>query len=509
MIRAYGAAAVRAAEEPLLAAGVPLMRDAARALAIAAARAVRRPEAVLGLVGGGNNGGDALWALTELARRGISTRAALCASTVHAEGLAAARAAGVTIIPIVTDGDLDLPGLREAARRSRVWIDGLAGIGLRGALRDPLARVVATLNEARRMATREPFVIAVDVPSGVVDSGAVQGEIMRAHLTVTMGAAKPALLLPPACEAAGRVEVVELGLPLDPVTAAVRRLGAADVGELYPWPRRDDHKYTRGVVGVWAGSADYPGAAVLACAGALATGPGMVRYLGPVPSVPDHHPEVVTVPGRIQAALVGSGIAGPPGALAALAEAAGEGVPLVIDAGALEVLGRVPVRAPVIVTPHAGELAALTGVTRRAVDADPAAAAQRTATEWGVVVLLKGPVTVVAAPDGTLFSQDGVTAWLASAGSGDVLAGMLASMLAMLQARAEAAGAALGHAEVAAAGAAVSWLHSRAAARVSGADPTGSAGGPLTASRLAAAVPRLVAELPRQARNARVGESWS
>ncbi|NCD18740.1 MAG: bifunctional ADP-dependent NAD(P)H-hydrate dehydratase/NAD(P)H-hydrate epimerase [Actinobacteria bacterium] len=506
MIRAYGADSIRAAEAPLLAAGVPLMRQAARAVATATVREIRDRgqrvpgSVVLALVGGGNNGGDALWAAADLARRGVAAHAALCARTVHAEGLAAARSAGVRIVRVVPEdgGEPDLAALLDVSRRSGAWIDGLAGIGLSGPLRDPLARIVAALEEERRASPDEPVVIAVDVPSGVVGSGAAPGDVLRAHLTVTMGAAKPALLLPPACAAAGRVEVLDLGLPLDPATVAVRRLGAADVADLFPWPRREDHKYTRGVVGVWAGSAAYQGAAVLASAGALAAGPGMVRYLGPVASVRDHHPEVVTAPGRIQAALVGSGIAGPEAALHALQEAAGHDVPLVADAGVLEVLDDVAhsLAAPAIVTPHAGELAALLGATREDVEADPASAALRYAADRGLTVLLKGHVTVVATPDGELYGQDGQTSWLASAGSGDVLAGLLAALVAMLQARAEPRG--LGHGELAAAGAAASWLHSRAGVRAAHgrADRPGS-GGPLTASSVARHLPAVIAALPR------------
>ena len=502
MIRAYGAAAVRAAEEPLLAAGVPLMRHAARALALATVREIRARgqrvpgSAVLALVGGGNNGGDALWAVADLARRGLAAHAALCAPAVHAEGLAAARAAGVRLVRVVPEdgGPPDLAALLAVARRSGAWIDGLAGIGLRGPLREPLAAIVMALDDERRSAPDEPVVIAVDVPSGVADSGAVAGAVLPAHLTVTMGAPKPALLLPPACGAAGRVEVVDLGLPLDPARVAVRRLGPADVADLFPWPRREDHKYTRGVAGIWAGSDAYRGAAVLACAGALAAGPGMVRYLGPVASVRDHLPEVVTAPGRLQSALVGSGIAGREAAESALRAAAGHGVPLVVDAGALEALR--DVTGPTIITPHAGELAALLGVPRAGVEGDPATAALDLAAARGVSVLLKGPVTVVAAPDGTLYSQDGGTPWLASAGSGDVLAGILTTLLALRQARAEEDGGSLGAGDLAAAGAAAAWLHARAGERAARASGPG-AGGPLTAREVAAAVPAVLAALPR------------
>lgn len=508
MIRAHAADTIRAAEAPLLAAGVPLMRQAARALAVAATREIRAHgqrvpgSVVLALVGGGNNGGDALWAAADLARRGVAVHVAVCAPAVHAAGLKAAEAAGARVVRVVgaQDGAPDLEALLGAARRAGVWLDGLAGIGLRGPLREPLATIVAALAAERDAAPDEPVVIAVDVPSGVGDSGASPGPVLRADLTVTMGAPKPALLLPPANAFAGRLEVVELGLPLPATEAAVRRLGAADVSDLFPWPRRGDHKYTRGVAGLWAGSAAYHGAALLACAGALAVGPGMVRYLGPVPTVRDHHPEVVTAPGRIQAALVGSGIAGD-GAAEALDAALAHEVPVVVDAGGLAALDVVVAADPVpacIVTPHAGELAALLGCDRADVEADPAGAARTYAALRGVVVLLKGPTTVVATAAGDLLSQEGQTPWLASAGSGDVLAGILVGLIALLQARAQEDASVLGDGDLALAGAAAAWLHARAGLRAARAVPgKPGSGGPLTAGAVARAVPRVLADLPR------------
>jgi len=509
MIHGWGTDAIRRAEEPLLAAGVPLMRHAARAVATTVVREIRARgqrvpgSVVLVLVGGGNNGGDALWAAADLARRGVRAVVALCAATVHAEGLAAASAAGARVVRIVPGdgGGADLASLVTLARAAGVWIDGLAGIGLRGALRDPLARVVATLEAERAEAPDEPVVIAVDVPSGLGDTGGVPGPVLRADVTVTMGGAKSPLLLPPACLLAGELEVVDLGLPLSPAEARVARLGAADVADLYPFPRREDHKYSRGVVGVWAGSAPYPGAAHLACAGALAVGPGMVRYLGTVASVRERHPEVVGAPGRIQAALVGPGIAGATAARAAFGEAREPEVPLVVDAGALGVLAAQDPPRLCVATPHAGELAGLLGTSRAEVESDPAAAATAWATERGVVVLLKGPVTVVAAPDGALFSQGGSTPWLATAGSGDVLAGVLAGLLAMVEARAEEEARELDPREVARTAAAAAWLHSRAALRAVGLrapEPGGpGAGGPLQAHRIADRVPTVIAGLPR------------
>lgn len=505
MIRAYDSPTIRAAEEPLLAAGVPLMREAARALAMRVIHELRDAGArvagsvALGLVGGGNNGGDALYALADLAHRGLTTHAALCSPSVHRGGLAAARRAGVRVVPIVDDAhSADLPALLDLAARSGVWLDGLAGIGLSGPLREPLAGIVEALAQEKAASPDEPVVIAIDVPSGVGDDGAVRGPLLRADVTVTMGAAKPGLLLPPAAEYAGRIQIVELGLPLAASEHRVERLGAADVADLYPWPRRADHKYTRGVVGIWTGSERYPGAAALSVDGALAAGAGMVRHLAAVPGLTSVHPEVVTADGRIQAAVVGSGMEGAGAARAALDEALSRGVPVVVDAGGLTELGAVLAHradpAPILATPHAGELATLLGVSRRAVERHPAMRARELADRLGVVVLLKGPITVVAPPAGPVLSQDGETPWLATAGSGDVLAGIAGSLLALAQTRAEEEGDTLRDEAAARLGAAAAWLHARAGL-IAATHPGGT--GPIRARDIAAALPGVLASLPR------------
>lgn len=500
MIRAYASADVRAAEEPLLAAGLPLMRDAACALALAAVHEIRAAgqrvsgSVVLGLVGGGNNGGDTLYALADLAHRGVAGHAALLSASVHPEALAAARAAGVHIAEVQTGDGLDRVKVLALARRSGVWFDGIAGIGLTGPLREPIASLVGDLAAEKASSPDPAVVIAVDVPSGVGDDGAVRGPVLPADLTVTMGAAKPGLLLPPVDSLAGRVQIVEFGLPLAERPVAVARLSGEDVSDLYPWPRQADHKYTRGVVGVWAGSEAYTGAAELACRGALAVGPGMVRYRGGAPAVRERLPEVVTADGRIQAALIGSGMEDGGEARAALDEALARGVPLVVDAGALSPLADVlPQRAdpaPCVITPHAGELARLMGIGRKDVEARPALRAREFAERTGTVVLLKGPTTIVVSPAGDLYSQADGTGWLASAGSGDVLAGVLAGLLALAQARAEEQGGAVEDREAAALAAAAAWLHGAGGCRASG-------GGPVRAAGVARAVAEVLAQLPR------------
>ncbi|ROR73582.1 bifunctional ADP-dependent NAD(P)H-hydrate dehydratase/NAD(P)H-hydrate epimerase [Bogoriella caseilytica] len=522
MITAHTAEAVREAEEPLLAAGVPLMERASFALSTAIARELRAREQpvsgarVLLLVGGGNNGGDALHAGAYLARRGCAVRAALLApeARVHPAGLSAARRAGVQVEQVAGED-----GLVSLAASHPVWVDGLTGIGASGGLRSPLAEAVEALTdraaELRRVGS-PPLIVAVDVPSGIgVDDGSLPGPVLPADLTVTMGAVKAGLVLPPAAPLAGRIEVVDLGLELG--EAEAMSLEEGDAAARWPVPGTADHKYTRGVLGVAAGSATYPGAAVLTVAGALATGPGMVRYLG-APSVSaavlGAYPEVVAGSGRVQAWVLGPGVDPDDEIrleeLAEYRDAAAEaGVPVIFDAGGLSLLHEREVKAegPTVITPHAGELAALltargNDVARAEVDAAPAAHARRAAQLTGAVVLLKGSATVIAAPDGPRYVQAEATGWLATAGAGDVLAGVLGTLATAAQSTAEAGHRRVTARELADVAALAVFVHGRAARRAAGLPPHalpaaagGPAGHPLRAGDVAAALPAVIGEL--------------
>ena len=341
--------------------------------------------------------------------------------------------------------------------------DGLLGIGGRPGLREDAVAAMALFPDVP--------VVAVDTPSGVdVDTGRLAGPHVRADLTVTFGTHKICHLVEPAAAACGAVHLVDIGLDLP--APALEAFGAADVAAMIPTPRADDHKYTRGVVGVRTGSATYPGAAVLGVAGAVSGLCGMVRYSGgAADAVRAAHPEVVAGEGRVQAWVVGSGSgddAGP-----ALERALRDDVPVVVDADAL--LHVRAATAPMVLTPHAGELAAMLGVDRTEVEADQLAFARHAAQEYDAVVLLKGRHTLAARPDGFVRVTTSGTPWLAVAGAGDVLAGVIGALLA----------AGLDPFDAASAG---SWLHGAAASYA-------SAGGPLTSARVAAAVPEVVAGL--------------
>jgi ADP-dependent NAD(P)H-hydrate dehydratase / NAD(P)H-hydrate epimerase len=464
---------VRVAEDALLAvtpAGA-LMKRAAGGLAHAIAAYLGRVYGtrVLLVVGAGNNGGDALFAGAMLAGRGAAVHAVLLVpDKAHAAGLAALRAAGGRVV--------------EAPRgRYDVAVDGIVGIGGSGPVRPEAAALVESLGDV-------PWV-AVDVPSGVeVDTGEVHGPHVRAALTVTFGSHKPALLVDPAAQAAGAVHLVDIGLDLP--GAQIEALQAHDVARLLPRPAIDAHKYTRGVVGVRAGSAEYPGAGLLAVAGASAGLAGMVRFV-PAPAGDDvatcpapvealvlaAHPEAVLAPGQVQAWVVGSGAGA--SAAAQLRAALADEVPLVVDADALGIVeecGGVEGR-PVVLTPHAGELARMTGSTRDRIEAEQLAGARQAARRFGCVVLLKSRHTLVADPEGRVRVTTVGPPWLATAGAGDVLAGLIGALLA----------AGLTPFDAASAG---SWVHGAAATSV-------RPGGPLVAGEVANAVPGVCAELLR------------
>jgi NAD(P)H-hydrate repair Nnr-like enzyme with NAD(P)H-hydrate dehydratase domain len=262
-------------------------------------------------------------------------------------------------------------------------------------------------------------------------------------------------------------------------------------------PRPDDDKYSRGVLGVITGSELYPGAAVLGVDAALRTGLGMVRYVGPERAanlVLQRRPEAVHTPGRVSAWLIGSGMDHNDRDAATRArcqEAIAQGLPTVLDGGALDLLGDAP--GPVVITPHFRELARLWLTVRPTADSRdpaeltaaiavaPAEWAVRAAEEWGVTVLLKGHETWIASPDVRLVTRS-APSWLATAGAGDALGGILGALVATHAPQAAQPGA-LAHLAASA-----TVIHGLAAERA-------SAGGPLTILDLTTAVSGVVADL--------------
>ena len=274
-----------------------------------------------------------------------------------------------------------------------------------------------------------------------------------------------------------------------------REWTAEDSAEWIAVPSADDDKYTRGVLGVITGSNDYPGAAVLGVEAAWRAGAGMVRYIGPrraSTAVLAQRPETVTVAGRVQGWLVGSGIDPHRRSFVLqgdLQHALASRVPAVLDAGGLDLVGSHT--APTVITPHARELASL--LTTREIDAsatdvraDTAAWAERAARELGVVVLLKGAVTRIIDPDRDAYTVTAPTHWLATAGSGDILGGILGALIATNH-----AALAVDADVLAKLAATAAWVHGEAAKRAS--DAVG--GGPIVALDIAAALPAVIGSL--------------
>lgn len=503
MISAYSGTAVRAAEKPLLDAGdgPELMQRAAYGLyAVCARELLRRRGSLYGarvtvLAGAGNNGGDALYAGARLAGRGTATTAVLTTDSAHPQGLAAFRAQGGRIVSLASAGE---ESLRICADADLV-IDGVLGTGGRGGLRGPAARLAQELNARAALTGRGPLMIACDLPSGVdADTGQADGEHFTADVTVTFGAVKTGLMTGPGALAAGRIEPIDIGLGTPP-GPRLQRLETADVSQLLSVPRKSDHKYTRGVLGIAAGSATYPGAAVLATGAALAAGVGMVRYLGPEPVcrlINAAHPEVVCATGTVPPAHVQAWLAGPGAGMdeeqrRRAVDAMASGLPAVIDADAISSVER-GLGPQVILTPHAGELAALLHrlgdtVSRDLIEGDPLRYARRAAELTGATVLLKGWATITAAPTGETYSQADATPWLAAAGSGDTLSGILGALLATDRGSRDAQRPPPpGH--YAALAAAAASIHGRAGSRAAQA-------GPVSPSALPASVRAVIAEL--------------
>lgn len=454
---AHGVDEVRAVEAELhrLLPHGALMQRAAAGLAAACADLLGAVYGarVLVLAGSGDNAGDALFAAARLARRGARVEALLVAGATHSAALDELRSAGGRVVGAPsTSADL--------------VVDGIVGIGSRGCLRGRAAEVVAELGQG------DAAVVAVDVPSGVgVDSGSLDGPHVDADLTVTFGTHKVAHFLEPAAAASGVVELVDIGLAPFLGDPMLEVLQPVDVRRLLPEPQTSDHKYSRGVVGIAAGSAEYTGAGLLVVSASVATGlAGMVRYVGASADLVRHqHPEVVVGEGQVQAWVVGPGLGDD--SAETVTKVLSQQLPAVVDAEALQFL---PTRCagPVVLTPHAGELARLLDTERTEIEADMLAAARTAAARFSAVVLLKGARSVIAEPDGRVRVNASGVPWLATAGAGDVLAGVVGTLLA----------AGLSGFDAASVGA---WLHGSASALASG-------GGPISASSVAAALPLAV-----------------
>jgi len=444
------AAAMRAAEQAAIDAGTSvaqLMERAGAALAEAAYR-FAGPLPALILCGPGNNGGDGYVAARYLAERGIQVRVAALAEPASATAQAARAQWDGAVEP-----------LTESTEPAPLLIDALFGTGLKRGLDEPAAQHLS------RLCSAAVARVACDLPSGVEsDGGAELGDVPDFDLTVTFGALKPAHRLSPAMHRCGRVALADIGIA---ASGQWHEIAAPALPPLDP----GGHKYSRGLVHALSGK--MPGAIALAARAAALAGAGIVRIstsrsIDNLPAAVIQTDTATVNDDRISCLLVGPGMGDIPQLLTL---ALTTSVPKVIDADAIDQVGD-PARLrgqDAILTPHEGEFCKLFGTLEGAKPERALEAARRS----GAVVVYKGPDTLVAAPDGRLGFAPPAPAWLASAGSGDVLAGLAATMRARGMPAFEAACAA-------------AWLHGRAA---------DLAGPQMIADDLAEAIPAAIAAL--------------
>lgn len=459
----------------------------------------------LGLVGSGNNGGDALVAFCYLQEWGWQTTAYVVRPRPEKDALLArAQAAGVEILNIETD--VKFKQLKAALEQHDVLLDGVLGTGIQLPLRGAIAKVLDFVGDQLSEMEAPPLVVAVDCPSGVdCDDGEAAPECIPAAMTVTMAAVKRGLLQLPAYDLIGELVGVEIGLPEGlPACDAIRRevITAEWVSEHLPERPSDAHKGSFGTALIVAGSMEFSGALALAGEAAYRSGAGLVTLGAAAPlhsalagRLPEatwlllpHEKGAIAAAAaetvrenlkRVTALLIGPGFG--------LADATGEFIkrllsnhapkkggslgfvkvpeaevqkealalpPLVVDADGLKLLAKLPdwagqLPAQSVLTPHPGEMSVLTGLETAEIQADRLSIAERFAAAWGQVVVLKGAFTVIAAPDSRTMIVPVASSALARAGSGDVLAGLITGLRAQGMEAFEAA-------------AAGAWIHAQA-----------------------------------------------
>lgn len=433
------------------------------------------------VAGRGNNGGDAFAAARFLKTEGFDVEVWLAAAANEIRGdalkhLSRMRAAGVDLLELPTMEDWDAGPPND---RIDLIVDGILGVGIRGPARGPAAAAVHMVNA---LACRA-LVVAIDVPSGMdADSGETRGEAVKADLTVTIGLPKIGLVLPPAIDHVGTVEWVDIGFPAD----EIRRLAydmelitAADIYDLLPPRPRQAHKGSFGHLLLVGGSDGMAGSMILATQAAVRSGCGLVSaavprciaatVAGAVPEAMVHGVknndtgsldpaaiEAITgLRARCDAMAIGPGMTTHPGTRTVLEALLGDHhQPSVLDADAINVFSGETrllknVATPLVLTPHPGELARLTGQDTAAIQADRRRFTTQTARDTGAVVVLKGAGSVVAAPESIPHINMTGNPGMATGGMGDVLTGLLGGLLARGLPPFDAARAAV-------------WLHGRA-----------------------------------------------
>ncbi len=450
-VRALDAGAVSELGLP----SVVLMENAGgQAAAQIRARCADQLGHVLVLGGVGQNGGDAWVVARHLSLHGIASDCFLLGERTKVKGDAAINLRALEALGVVVSELTSVEALSAPLARATLIVDGLFGTGLDRPLAGLARALVERLNES------ETPLVALDLPSGVdADTGQVLGAAPRARLTVTFAAHKPGLHQHPGATLAGEVVCVSIGVPLNLHGAGPRAdlglIEGRDVAERLPRRAPDAHKGTNGHVLVIAGSAGKTGAALLSASAALRMGAGLVT-LASDPETQralDHKVvEIMTAaidPGQRSAAVhalaqgksaavIGPGLGLAPDAQAFARELAlSLALPAVLDADALTALvgslaGLRSAAAARVLTPHPGEAARLLGCSSAEVQAERVSRARALADQSGQVVVLKGARTVIASPSGQLRIASAGTPALGSAGTGDVLAGVIGALLVQL-----------------------------------------------------------------------------
>jgi hydroxyethylthiazole kinase-like uncharacterized protein yjeF len=443
--------------------GIPgpvLMENAASAIVIEMERFFDGIEGVrVGIVcGKGNNGGDGLALARRLRIRGVPVRVALLAPFASFRNearlnLSILRKTDVEIVPNATSRSI-----AEIVEWSDVLVDAMLGVGLSTPLKGTYAFAAELMNLAGRP------VVAVDIPTGInADTGEVMGTAVRADLTVTMALPKRGLVLHPGASFSGQVRVADIGIPTEVVEqekVRVNKLDRAMVSGLVGERDRDAHKGDFGHLLVIAGSLGKAGAAVMAAKGALRSGAGLVSVATPIGLVPiiqqqvfeamcipagesidgtlgiGSEKELLNASGTMSACAIGPGLTTHYETVQVVKDLIQRiTVPMVIDADGVNALAGNPgillkAKAPVVLTPHPGEMARLLGVSAADIQRDRINVAQGFAEEYGVTLVLKGAGTVIATPQGDVFINSTGNPGMATGGAGDVLTGMIGSMLA-------------------------------------------------------------------------------
>jgi hydroxyethylthiazole kinase-like uncharacterized protein yjeF len=454
---------MRAADAETIRGGIAsgdLMENAAAGICAAIGRAYPEWRSLTLVCGPGNNGGDGLAVGRLLAARGVRVTLFTLADPARysgdpAENLARARASGLT--PVSLAARNGFAALARALGDADGVVDALFGTGLSRPLSGSALRAVRALNASGRP------VVSVDVPSGASsDGGSLPGTAVRASLTVALGAPKLCHVLAPASGLCGRVVVADIGIRREALERRARRLWLSeesDIRSLLPPRPLESHKGTFGRLAIVAGSRGKAGAAILAARGALRGGAGLVTVfcmeslealiVGALPEamtsgLPESGGALAERGARdllralsgYDAAVMGPGLGSAPGTARFLEEVLSHArLPVVADADALNAFAGRPAffarrPAATILTPHPGEAARLLSCDTSDVQADRLGSARALARRAGAIAVLKGAHTLVAAPAGEVAVNPTGTPLLATAGSGDVLAGLVGALLA-------------------------------------------------------------------------------